>query len=170
MSICTVPAFLAAAMLVAISFPANAQQKPQPPQSLRLYVLDCGIITPPDVDNYGLKPNEVADTRMVTPCFLIVHRGVGALGGGGLGAAGIVPGGFRQAFEMDRHPRVLPRRGGQGRQFFRLRRRCRAGPAASRTEAVGVMWCGPAGTASGRDTASPGLEGIPPCRTHRSAA
>jgi hypothetical protein len=66
MSICTVPAFLAAAMLVAISFPANAQQ---PPQSLRLYVLDCGIITPPAVDNYGLKPNEVADTRMVTPCF-----------------------------------------------------------------------------------------------------
>jgi hypothetical protein len=73
MSIRTVPAILAAAMLVAISFPANAQQKPQPAQSLRLYVLDCGTITPPDVDNYGLKPNEVADTRMVTPCFLIVH-------------------------------------------------------------------------------------------------
>jgi N-acyl homoserine lactone hydrolase len=43
------------------------------PQSLRLYVLDCGIITPPNVDNYGLKTNEVADTRMVTPCFLIAH-------------------------------------------------------------------------------------------------
>jgi glyoxylase-like metal-dependent hydrolase (beta-lactamase superfamily II) len=40
---------------------------------LRLYVLDCGIITPPNVDNYGLKVNEVADTRMVTPCFLIAH-------------------------------------------------------------------------------------------------
>jgi glyoxylase-like metal-dependent hydrolase (beta-lactamase superfamily II) len=52
---------------------ANAQQKPQPPQSLRLYVLDCGIITPANVDNYGMKPNEVADTRMVTPCFLIAH-------------------------------------------------------------------------------------------------
>jgi N-acyl homoserine lactone hydrolase len=73
MSIRTVPAILAAAMFVAVSFPAHAQQKPQPPQSLRLYVLDCGIITPPNVDNYGLKPNEVADTRMVTPCFLIVH-------------------------------------------------------------------------------------------------
>jgi hypothetical protein len=45
MSIRTVPAILAAAMLVAISFPANAQQKPQPPQSLRLYVLDCGPTT-----------------------------------------------------------------------------------------------------------------------------
>src|SRR4249919_4083737 len=73
MSIRTVPCILAAAMFVAVSFPANAQQKPQPPQSLRLYVLDCGIITPPNVDNYGLKSNEVADTRMITPCFLIAH-------------------------------------------------------------------------------------------------
>src|SRR5215471_11385886 len=68
------PAILMAAVSVAFGFPqANAQQNPQPPQSLRLYVLDCGIITPPNVDNYGLKVNEVADTRMVTPCFLIVH-------------------------------------------------------------------------------------------------
>ncbi len=74
MSIRTVPYILAAAVFVAFGFPpANAQQKPQPPQSLRLYVLDCGIITPPNVDNYGLKPNEVADTRMVTPCFLIAR-------------------------------------------------------------------------------------------------
>ena len=71
MSIRTLPAVLAAAMFVALSFSANAQQ--QPLQSMRLYVLDCGIITPPNVDNYGLKVNEVADTRMVTPCFLIAH-------------------------------------------------------------------------------------------------
>jgi N-acyl homoserine lactone hydrolase len=57
----------------------SASHRPTPsletaaPQSLRLYVLDCGIITPPNVDNYGLKVNEVADTRMVTPCFLIAH-------------------------------------------------------------------------------------------------
>src|SRR5260370_36413268 len=76
MSIRIVPAILRAAVPVASGCPpANAQQpqKPQPPQSLRLYVPDCGIITPPNVDNYGLKPNEVADTRMVTPCFLIAH-------------------------------------------------------------------------------------------------
>jgi N-acyl homoserine lactone hydrolase len=73
MSIRIVPSILAVAVSVAFGFtPTNAQQ-PQPPQSLRLYVLDCGIITPPDVDNYGLKPSEVADTRMVTPCFLIAH-------------------------------------------------------------------------------------------------
>ena len=61
MSIHIVLAILAAAVSVAFGFaPANAQQ-PQPPQSLRLYVLDCGIITPPNVDNYGLKVSEVAE-------------------------------------------------------------------------------------------------------------
>ena len=61
-------------MLVAFGFPtANAQQKPQPPQSLRLYVLDCGKTTPASVENYGLKPSEMANTETITPCFLIVH-------------------------------------------------------------------------------------------------
>jgi hypothetical protein len=74
MSIRTMPAILATAMFIALGFPsANAQPKAQSPQALHLYVLDCGIITPPNVDNYGFKPNEVADTRMITPCFLIVH-------------------------------------------------------------------------------------------------
>jgi N-acyl homoserine lactone hydrolase len=71
MSMRIVPAILAA---MAFSFPsANAQQKPQPPQSLRLYVLDCGKITPATVENYGLKPSEMANTEMITPCFLIAH-------------------------------------------------------------------------------------------------
>jgi len=76
MSIRIVSAILAAAVSVAFGFaPANAQQpqKPQPPQSLRLYVLDCGIITPASVETYGLKPSEMANTNMITPCFLIVH-------------------------------------------------------------------------------------------------
>jgi N-acyl homoserine lactone hydrolase len=73
MSIRTVPAILAAAVFAFGFTPADAQQKPQPPQSLRLYVLDCGIITPANVDAYGLKPSEMAETKMVTPCFLIAH-------------------------------------------------------------------------------------------------
>ncbi len=73
MSIRTLPAMLAAVFVAVGLPPAKAQQSPQPPQSLRLYVLDCGIITPPNVDNYGFKPSEVADMRMVTPCFLIAH-------------------------------------------------------------------------------------------------
>jgi N-acyl homoserine lactone hydrolase len=74
MSIPIAPAILAAAVAFAFS-PANAQQptKPQPPQSLRLYVLDCGIITPANVDPYGIKPSDMAETKMVTPCFLVVH-------------------------------------------------------------------------------------------------
>jgi glyoxylase-like metal-dependent hydrolase (beta-lactamase superfamily II) len=51
----------------------KAQQKPHPPQSLRLYVLDCGKITPATVENFGLKPSEMANTEMITPCFLIAH-------------------------------------------------------------------------------------------------
>ena len=55
---------------MALGFPpANAQQKPQPPQSVRLYVLDCGKITPATVENYGLKSSEVATTEMITACF-----------------------------------------------------------------------------------------------------
>jgi N-acyl homoserine lactone hydrolase len=76
MSIRIVPAVLAAALSVALNFPsANAQQpqRSQPPQSLRLYVLDCGRITPANADAYGFKPSELATMNMITPCFLIVH-------------------------------------------------------------------------------------------------
>ena len=73
MSIRIVPAILAAALLACGFPPASAQQKPQPPQSLRLYVLDCGNITPANVDTYGIKPERMVNTKMVTPCFLIVH-------------------------------------------------------------------------------------------------
>jgi N-acyl homoserine lactone hydrolase len=72
MRIRMMPAIVAAAVAAFAFAPANAQQ-PQRPPSLRLYVLDCGIISPANVDNYGFKSNEVADMRMITPCFLIVH-------------------------------------------------------------------------------------------------
>lgn len=68
-------AMLAAALSMGFGFPAaDAQeaQKTQPP-SLRLYVFDCGIITPANVDAYGMKPSEMVTTNMITPCFLIVH-------------------------------------------------------------------------------------------------
>jgi glyoxylase-like metal-dependent hydrolase (beta-lactamase superfamily II) len=75
MSTRIIPAILAAAVFAAFGFPpADAQQqKLQPPQSLRLYVLDCGDITGSSMEPYGLKPEDVASTSMVTPCFLIVH-------------------------------------------------------------------------------------------------
>ncbi|HEY3585589.1 MAG TPA: N-acyl homoserine lactonase family protein [Myxococcaceae bacterium] len=40
----------------------------------RLYVLDCGRIQSASAEEYGLGPNEVADTSMADPCFLVVHR------------------------------------------------------------------------------------------------
>ena len=54
---------------------ATAQQakKPQPPKSLRLYVLDCGTITGVSGDSMGFKPGELKTADMITPCFLIVH-------------------------------------------------------------------------------------------------
>ena len=52
---------------------ASAQTKPAPPKSLRLYVLDCGKITVANGDSMGFKPGELANSNMVTPCFLIVH-------------------------------------------------------------------------------------------------
>jgi N-acyl homoserine lactone hydrolase len=54
--------------------PASAQtHKPAPPKSLRLYVLDCGKITVANGSSMGFKPGELANSNMVTPCFLIVH-------------------------------------------------------------------------------------------------
>jgi N-acyl homoserine lactone hydrolase len=74
MSIRAVPAILAAAVVVAFGFlPATAQQQPQPPESPRLYVLDCGKIIIASAESLGFKPGELANTNMVTPCFLIAH-------------------------------------------------------------------------------------------------
>ena len=68
---------VAAAAFVGFAWipPAAAQQskKPQPPKSLRLYVLDCGTITGVSGDSMGFKPGELKTADMVTPCFLIVH-------------------------------------------------------------------------------------------------
>ena len=77
MSIRIVFVMLVAAVSMVFGFmPANAQQpqRAQPPQSLRLYVLDCGKITPANADAYGLKSSEMATVNMITPCFLIVTR------------------------------------------------------------------------------------------------
>jgi glyoxylase-like metal-dependent hydrolase (beta-lactamase superfamily II) len=59
---------------VALAALATAQTpKPKPPSSVRLYILDCGIITGVGADAFGFKPGELATTDMTTPCYLIVH-------------------------------------------------------------------------------------------------
>lgn len=52
---------------------AGFAQAPKPPKSLRMYVLDCGIITVANGDSMGFKPGQLKQPNMVTPCFLIVH-------------------------------------------------------------------------------------------------
>ena len=63
-------------MLVAIlaTSPAGmAQQRAQPPSSVRLYVFDCGRLDIPDVTPYQLKKEDMATTVMSVPCFLVAH-------------------------------------------------------------------------------------------------
>ena len=69
-----VPAAIAIAALAILPFAAAGQQKkPAAPKSVRLYILDCGDITGVGEVQFGFKPGTLADTRMVTPCYLIVH-------------------------------------------------------------------------------------------------
>ena len=61
-------------LAVGASVRMEAQNRPQPPASVRLYIFDCGTIGPMNVTQYDLKPEEVkGSTGFVTPCYLIVH-------------------------------------------------------------------------------------------------
>src|SRR3974377_445111 len=46
---------------------------PQPPKSVRLYILDCGKIVGVGAAAFGFKDGQLATSEMVTPCYLIVH-------------------------------------------------------------------------------------------------
>jgi N-acyl homoserine lactone hydrolase len=54
---------------------APVPKKAQLPATMRLYVLDCGLlnISPEGVARYHVTPAEVGETRMPVPCFLIAH-------------------------------------------------------------------------------------------------
>lgn len=69
-------ALFAAALagLTAVPFvTAQQRSRPQPPASVRLYILDCGKITGVGEANFGFQPGQLANTEMFTPCYLIVH-------------------------------------------------------------------------------------------------
>lgn len=56
------------------AFPAAGEEnRAQSPQSLRLYVFDCGNLNMPDLGRYHLTKEEVATNYMSVPCFLVVH-------------------------------------------------------------------------------------------------
>jgi N-acyl homoserine lactone hydrolase len=49
-------------------------QNPRPSSSLKLYVFDCGTITPMNPQLYNLKAEEISGNNgFITPCYLIVH-------------------------------------------------------------------------------------------------
>lgn len=62
-----------AAVLAASPMATAQPRKTQPPNSLRLYVFDCGRLDIPDVTPYQLKKEDMATTMMSVPCFLIAH-------------------------------------------------------------------------------------------------
>jgi len=52
---------------------AQAHKPPKPPNSVRLYIFDCGVIHTTNGDNYSLKKEEMASTEMSIPCILVAH-------------------------------------------------------------------------------------------------
>jgi glyoxylase-like metal-dependent hydrolase (beta-lactamase superfamily II) len=65
---------LAFAVPVTICLAAlSAAAAPKPPNTLRLYIFDCGIIHTNNGDAYSLKKEEMANTEMSIPCILVVH-------------------------------------------------------------------------------------------------
>ena len=68
-----VPAAAALVALAVLPFSYAQSRRPPKVKSVRLYVLDCGVITGVSGAGFGFKDGDLATTDMVTPCFLIVH-------------------------------------------------------------------------------------------------
>src|ERR1700756_3472547 len=65
---------LAVSLLLLVSVSARSQQRaPQAPQSLRVYVFDCGLIKAMGVETYGFKQGEVTPKDFFVPCYLVAH-------------------------------------------------------------------------------------------------
>ena len=65
----------ALALVSAVQPQLWSQGRPAPPASPRLYVLDCGMLTPnrEGVERYHITMAEAGEIRMPVPCFLVVH-------------------------------------------------------------------------------------------------
>src|ERR1700733_14107014 len=67
--------FSAAAVLAFLMAPAATQQsKPNPPNTARLYVIDCGLLTMSAPALFGFTKEEVGEKQpFAVPCYLVVH-------------------------------------------------------------------------------------------------
>ncbi len=54
---------------------AAGKAAPAAPKAMRLYVFDCGVLTPnrEGVERYHITMAEAGETRMAVPCFLVAH-------------------------------------------------------------------------------------------------
>lgn len=67
---------LAAAVAILLVLPpfADAQSKPKPPKTPRLYVIDCGSLTMASPASFGFTKEEVGEKQpFAVPCYLVVH-------------------------------------------------------------------------------------------------
>lgn len=52
---------------------AQQRHRARTPKTLRLYVFDCGVIKGLDPALFNFKKDELAETELAVPCYLIVH-------------------------------------------------------------------------------------------------
>jgi len=69
----TVVLSLAVAAIVAVVASPMPQQRAKPPKTPRLYIFDCGVIEGIDLARFNFKAEELAETRMAIPCYLVAH-------------------------------------------------------------------------------------------------
>jgi glyoxylase-like metal-dependent hydrolase (beta-lactamase superfamily II) len=65
--------FLVVMAIVTVASSTKPQQKAKPPETVRLYIFDCGLIQGLDPGLFNFKKEELAETRMVVPCYLVAH-------------------------------------------------------------------------------------------------
>jgi N-acyl homoserine lactone hydrolase len=65
--------FLPVLALAAALSPLGAQNKPNAPAAMRMYVFNCGTIKAEDVTEYGFKAGEIPPRDFVVTCYLVVH-------------------------------------------------------------------------------------------------
>jgi N-acyl homoserine lactone hydrolase len=61
------------ALIVGVFGSLAAQQRQQSPQTVRVYVFDCGLIKAMGVETYGFTKEEVKPKDFFVPCYLIAH-------------------------------------------------------------------------------------------------
>jgi N-acyl homoserine lactone hydrolase len=65
--------FVVVMAVAAVVASAAPQQNAKPPKNVRLYVFDCGVIEGIDVGRFNFKKEELAETRMAVPCYMVAH-------------------------------------------------------------------------------------------------